>query len=70
MVEETTMIIDEHTLSLARQDARRDAMQEAIRIIETHRISGYLCSCGSEVNAEWAHHANMIQRSLDERGGG
>jgi len=62
------MIIDEHTLSLARQDARRDAMKEAIRIIKTHRISGYFCSCGSTVNAEWMHHTKMIQRALDESG--
>lgn len=57
-------------LKAAREDTRIEtlynAMRKAIRIIETHRISGYFCSCGSTVNAEWMHHTQMIQRALDE----
>lgn len=56
-------------LKAAREDTRQEtwweALTEAIRIIETHRIQGYFCSCGSEVNAEYAHHTKMIKRSRD-----
>lgn len=45
--------------------ARDEAFSEALRIIEKHRISGYFCSCGAEINSQEAHHSQMIRIAKD-----
>lgn len=38
-----------------------EAFSKALSIIDKHRISGYFCSCGAEINSQEAHHSQMIR---------
>lgn len=45
--------------------AESRGIERAARVVETHHISGYFCSCGAEINSQEAHHAQQI-RALSE----
>lgn len=66
MLNKYEIIRREFRYGFTRQVFREFGMEEAIRIIKIHHVNGYLCSCGSEVNAEWIHHTQMIQQAIDE----
>lgn len=38
----------------------RTALDEAREVVQTHRISGYRCSCGAEVNSTHGHLSSVI----------
>ena len=43
----------------------KDAISKCIDIVERHRISGYVCSCGAEIYSQADHHASEMRALLE-----
>lgn len=51
----------------AAYDAWNAAIDEAQNAVEIHRIRGYACSCGEEINSQTGHHSAVISALRKEQ---